>query len=113
MHTGFGTLHPDSENVEKDLDYLVELGLKGIKIHPDFQQFALNEDKTFEMVRQISERELPMLIHTGDFRYNYSNPEQFKPLLEAFPDTLFIGAHFGGWSIWEEATRHMFKLLLT
>lgn len=107
LFTGFGTLHPDSENVEKDLDYLVELGLKGIKIHPDFQQFALNEDKTFEMVRQISERELPMLIHTGDFRYNYSNPEQFKPLLEAFPDTLFIGAHFGGWSIWEEATKEL------
>ena len=107
MFTGFGTLHPDSENVEKDLDYLVELGLKGIKIHPDFQQFALNEDKTFEMVQQINERELPMLIHTGDFRYNYSNPEQFKPLLEAFPDTLFIGAHFGGWSIWEEATEEL------
>ena len=33
--TGFGTLHPDSEDIEGDLDYIMELGLKGVKVHPD------------------------------------------------------------------------------
>jgi len=36
LFTGFGTLHPDSEDIEADLDYLIELGLKGVKVHPDF-----------------------------------------------------------------------------
>ena len=50
---------------------------------------------------------LPVLIHTGDYRYDYSNPNRMKPLLEIFTDVTFIGAHFGGWSMWEEATQEL------
>ena len=42
LFTGFGTLHPDSSDIQSDFDYLIELGLKGVKLHPDFQQFPLN-----------------------------------------------------------------------
>ena len=73
LFTGFGTLHPDSEDIEGDLDYIIELGLKGVKVHPDFQQFALNEEKAFKMGEAINERGLPIMIHCGDFRYNYSS----------------------------------------
>lgn len=107
LFTGFGTLHPDSETIEEDLDYLIELGLKGVKIHPDFQLFALNEEKAFKMTQCVNDREIPLMIHCGDFRYNYSNPEQLKPLLERFPDLQVIGAHFAGWSMWEEATKEL------
>ena len=107
LFTGFGTLHPDSEDIEADLDYLIELGLKGVKVHPDFQQFALNEERAFKMGEAIDERGLPIMIHCGDFRYEYSNPEQLKPFLEKFPNMLVIGAHFAGWSMWEEATKEL------
>ena len=107
LFTGFGTLHPDSEDIEADLDHLIELGLKGVKVHPDFQQFALNEEKAFKMGEAIDERGLPIMIHCGDFRYEYSNPEQLKPFLEKFPNMLVIGAHFAGWSMWEEATKEL------
>ena len=56
LFTGFGTLHPDSEDIEGDLDYIIELGLKGVKVHPDFQQFALNEEKAFKMGEAINKR---------------------------------------------------------
>ena len=105
--SGFGTLHPDSEDIEGDLDYIIELGLKGVKVHPDFQQFALNEERAFKMAKAIDDRGLPLMVHCGDFRYNYSNPEQLKPLLEEFPDLLVIGAHFAGWSMWEKATEEL------
>ena len=29
LFTGFGTLHPDSEDIEGDLDYIIELGPEG------------------------------------------------------------------------------------
>ena len=48
-----------------------------------------------------------MLVHCGDFRYNYSNPDQIKAFLEKFPEITFIGAHFAGWSMWEEATEKL------
>ena len=28
-----------------------------------------------------------------------------KRMLEMFPDCTFIGAHFGGWSVWDEAIK--------
>ena len=39
---GFGTLHPESEDIEGDVNHLLELGLRGVKLHPDIQKFALN-----------------------------------------------------------------------
>lgn len=107
LFTGFGTLHPDSEDIKGDVAYLKELGLKGVKLHPDFQLFALNEEKAFKLGEAINDAGLPVLIHCGDFRYNYSNPEQLMPFLEKFPDMTVIGAHFAGWSMWEKATEQL------
>ena len=107
IFTGFGTLHPDSEDIQSDFDHLIELGLKGVKIHPDFQQFAMNEERAFKMGEIINDGNVPLMVHCGDFRYNYSNPEQIKVVLDKFPNLTFIGAHFAGWSIWEEATEKL------
>lgn len=107
IFTGFGTLHPDSEDIQADFDYLIELGLKGVKLHPDFQQFAMNEERAFRIGEVVSKADVPMLVHCGDYRYNYSNPEHIKPFLERFPEITFIGAHFAGWSIWKDATREL------
>lgn len=107
LFTGFGTLHPDSDDIEGDFNYLCDLGLKGVKLHPDFQLFALNEKKAFDLGEVIAAGDVPLLIHCGDFRYNYSNPEQLIPFLDNFPDLTVIGAHFAGWSMWEDATRQL------
>ncbi|MBR3568692.1 MAG: amidohydrolase family protein [Salinivirgaceae bacterium] len=103
LFTGFGTLHPESTDIEGDFNHLLELGLKGVKLHPDFQRFPLDGERAFELGRVISGGGVPVLIHCGDHRYNYSNPAQTKKFLEAFPDLTVIGAHFGGWSVWKEA----------
>lgn len=87
-----GTLHPDSQDIEGDIDHLISLGLLGIKLHPDMQGFALNAPKTMNLYAASGGR-LPFLLHTGDRRFPYSNPEQLIPVLEAFPETRFIGAH--------------------
>ncbi|MDO5860177.1 amidohydrolase family protein [Methanobrevibacter sp.] len=107
LFTGFGTLHPDSDDIQSDFDYLLSLGLKGVKLHPDFQRFALNDEKAFKMGEVINNGNVPVLIHCGDYRYNYSNPDQLKPFLDKFPDMTVIGAHFAGWSVWEEATEKL------
>ncbi len=104
---GFGTLHPDSDDIQGDFDHLIDLGLKGVKLHPDFQLFAMNEERAFRIGEVVRDGKVPMQVHCGDFRYNYSNPEQIKPFLEEFPEIPFIGAHFAGWSMWEEATEKL------
>ena len=104
---GFMTLHPDMENPEKEIDRGIKAGLKGIKLHPDFQHFHLGGKRCTRLLEANNNR-LPVLVHTGDMRYDYSNPCLMKTVAEQFPNTRFIAAHFGGWSQWDEAKQCLY-----
>ncbi|MBQ7861277.1 MAG: amidohydrolase [Clostridia bacterium] len=106
VFTGLGTLHPYSDTLRDDFEELISLGLKGVKLHPDFQKIPIDDERCQEIYRLCSQR-VPVLLHTGDYRYDYSNPERMRLVLEKFPDCTFIGAHFGGWSVWEEAVKKL------
>lgn len=101
---GLGTLHPDSENLRADVEELVSLKLGGVKLHPDIQQFKLDDYRCLKIYELCEEYGLPMLIHTGDSRYDYSNPNRLIPILDIYDKLVIVGAHFGGWSMWEEAS---------
>jgi len=106
--TGLGTLHPDSEDIEADVNEIISLGLKGVKLHPDIQQFKIDDYRMLK-IYELCEGRLPILMHTGDHRYDYSNPNRLMPILDIYKNLTVIGAHFGGWSIWEEATEKLSK----
>ena len=101
--TGLGTLHPDSEDKRADVEHLVSLGLKGVKLHPDIQRFAIDDERCLEIYDLCEEFNLPVLMHTGDNRYDFSNPNRLLPVLKRYKKLTVIGAHFGGWSMWEDA----------
>lgn len=104
---GLGTLHPDSENQVEEVNHILELGLKGVKLHPDIQNFKVDDPRCLK-IYELCEREgLPILMHTGDSRYDNSNPNRLVPILKAFPKLVIVGAHFGGYSIWEQASRKL------
>lgn len=105
--TGVGTLHPESEDIAADIDELVSLGLHGVKLHPDIQRFCVDDPRCLNIYEKCSEKGLPILIHTGDYRYDFSNPNRMKPILQTYTDLTVIGAHFGGWSVWDDAAREM------
>ena len=107
--TGLGTLHPDSETMEDDVKEIVSLGLKGVKLHPDVQQFPIDDERGRLICELCAKHKLPLLLHCGDYRYDYSNVNRLIPLLEDYPDLLMIGAHFGGWSVWAQAAEALHK----
>ena len=78
----------------------------GVKLHPDIQGFRLDDPRCFALAEQC-EGVLPLLLHTGDSRYDFSNPNRLIPLLRRFPRLTVIGAHFGGYTIWQEAARQL------
>lgn len=106
--TGLGTLHPDSDDMARDVEEIISLGLKGVKLHPDIQKVRIDDERMLG-IYDLCRGRLPILIHTGDYRYDFSNPNRMLPVLEKYPDLTVIGAHFGGWSIWEEATQKLCK----
>ncbi len=105
--TGLGTLHPESTDISGDIKRLMELGLKGVKLHSDIQGFKLDDYRLLKMYEECEKQGLVMLLHAGDSRHDYSNPNRLLPLLEAYTDLKFIGAHFGGWSVWDEAVEKL------
>jgi len=101
---GFGTLHAYYENIPEEVERIIQLGLKGIKLHPDFQNFAIDDPKAFE-IYAAAEGKLPILFHTGDKRYKYSNPDKMMNVLKNFPKLTVICAHLGGYSEWKEVLK--------
>ena len=100
---GLGTMHPESKDLKSDLAHLMELGLRGVKLHADIQKFKIDDERCLKIYELCEKENLPILMHTGDYRYDYSNPDHLLPVLNRFKNLTIIGAHFGGWSVWDEA----------
>ena len=101
---GFITLHQDltEEEVKTEIDWAKENGFKGIKLHPDFQKFNI-DDENAEKFYKLASNRLPILLHMGDDRYEYSKPYKLVKMAKKYPDTTFIAAHFGGYRCWDDA----------
>lgn len=104
---GLGTMHPESDDIEADFEHLKSLGLHGVKLHPDIQGFKIDDYRCLKMYELCERDGLPVLLHTGDYRYDFSNPNRLIPILEIYTGLTVIGAHFGGWSIWDEASKKL------
>jgi len=98
---GLSALHPDmnKDEIEAELIRAEKMDLRGIKIHPDFQRFQIDSPDVYKIYEQAEGR-FPILFHTGDKRFNFSNPPRLAKVLRDFPKLTAIGAHFGGWSEW-------------
>ena len=99
---GFGTLHPDYNKNEEEMERLIENGVKGIKFHPDFCQIDVLSKEMYEIYEMISGR-LIIMFHIGDDRHPYSQPQKIRKILKDFPNLTVIGAHMGGYTTWEES----------
>ena len=104
---GFGTIHAAMENIADEAQYIMDQGLKGIKMHPDTQAFAIDDPRLFPAYEQIQGK-IPVIFHMGDARYNYSHPAQLRSVLDQFPKLQVIAAHFGGYRMYEEAYEFLY-----
>jgi predicted TIM-barrel fold metal-dependent hydrolase len=95
---GFATMHQDFEDVEGEVARCIDLGLKGFKLHTDSQMVNLDDPRLMRLYEAIEGR-LPLFLHIGDYRYDYSHPRRLKEILHTFPKLVVNAAHFGGWSV--------------
>ncbi|KIX11777.1 amidohydrolase family protein [Dethiosulfatarculus sandiegensis] len=112
----FATLHPKGE-AQKDFEEAIELGLKGIKLHPFIQHFSLTDPLCHKLFDLISEASLPVLTDTlsrkglvkakphikwvmDAFKFHGVTPVQIAEMAKAHPGVKIIAAHGGclyGW----------------
>ena len=105
---GFMTLHQDltEEEMKSEVERCKQAGFKGVKLHPDFQKFYIDEEKAEKIYRAVG-KDFPILFHTGDDRYEYSKPHRLVKMAKKYPEVTFIGAHFGGYRCWDDV--HLYK----
>ena len=103
---GFGSMHPDMEDPKSEFARMKALGLRGIKLHPDFQGFKFDCDRALKML-DVNDGSLPVLVHAGDETSDNSSPKRISNAMKRFPHITFIAAHLGGYRAWDEAGEHL------
>lgn len=95
----FGSVYPDAKNALDELERIKSLGLKGVKLHPEYQGFYVDDEKMKPIYKKISQLGLILVFHAGyDYGYPlpfHGMPENFKNALK-WIDTPTVAAHWGG-----------------
>ncbi len=104
----FGSVYPGEKDWESAVDRVKDLGLKGIKIQPVFQNCRLSDETVFELVNYALSLGLYVTIHVGrDYpalEYECSTPRMAYNLLNRLNNTeRLILAHLGGYNHPEDA----------
>jgi predicted TIM-barrel fold metal-dependent hydrolase len=106
---GFGSVHP-GRSPEDNLASLRENGLKGVKVHPLFQGFALDDERLWAIL-EVLQGEFVAVFHVGPERPGDENvkatPKMIADIHRAFPRLDIVAAHFGGYHVTDEALAHV------
>lgn len=99
---GYGTIHAAMADITGEVGYIMDKGLRGLKMHPDYQLFPIDDPRLFPVYEMIADK-LPVVFHMGDQRYDYSHPRRLRKVLDLFPKLRVIAAHFGGYTMHDTA----------
>lgn len=106
--TPFGTVHPDLP-AEANLKSLHDNGIRGVKLHPLFQDLSLADPRVIELLRALAADGVIVITHAGAGGSGTANergtPAALRAALDAVPALTLIACHFGGYQRLGEAER--------
>ena len=106
----FGSVHPDAPDAMEELERIANMGLRGVKLHPDYQGFSVDEDRMIPLYKKISSLGLITVFHAGvdyGFPPPYgATPEKMARALRRF-DSPVVAAHLGGVNSYAEVLTHL------
>ena len=107
----FGGIHPDNEDYRAKLRYIKDAGLKGIKLHPDYQGVMIDDIRFKRIISYATELGLIICVHAG-FDPGYPECVHCPPKLardmihDVQPERLVL-AHMGGYRRWDEVEEYL------
>ncbi len=108
-----GSLHPEMlfDDIRQEIAYLKKNNIKGIKLHPDYQNFYVDDMKIFDMYNAINDAGMFILFHSGvDIGLPgeiHCTPQRLLTLIEKNNDLTIIAAHMGGYHMWDEVNKYL------
>ena len=110
----FGSVHPDAEDVFEELERVKSLGLHGVKFHPDYQDFFIDEERLFPIYEKCAELSLPVIFHAGWDPLSpdlvHAVPKASATVHKKVPEMTMILAHLGGYRLWDEVEEYLVGL---
>jgi predicted TIM-barrel fold metal-dependent hydrolase len=107
----FGSVHPDSEDIFEELERLKEAGIKGIKFHPDYQDFFCDEERMIPVYEKIAQLGFVTVFHCGlDMGLPYPihcSAQRLSRILPVFGGAPVVAAHFGGLADYENTMKYL------
>ena len=107
----FASIHPDDPEAVEHIHIIAQEGLKGVKLHPYYQEFVLNDPRMDSIYEAIISNDLILLSHTGfDLAFprdRICDPCKIMDVLQRFPSLKLVTSHLGAWEDWGEVERLM------
>lgn len=107
----FGSIHPYAPDARDEILRLKDLGFLGVKLHPEYQQFPVDDPAVFPVYEALAKAGLITVFHAG-YDPAFSTPQKASPikLKKALPNlegTAVVAAHMGGQGAWLEVEEHL------
>lgn len=106
-----GTVHPDQEDISHTLRCIKQACLRGIKLHPEYQRFTLDDPRMQCVWETCRAENLFVYLHAGGERVFtppfHTTPKAIAQLLTHYPGLTVIAAHLGGFQMWDESEREL------
>ena len=99
----FGAMHPDVADPWAEIALLRAAGVRGFKMHPEYQSFEPTEPRLQPIYRAAAEQKMTIYFHAGGdvaFDSVRGTPASFVDVLDAWPDLRIVLAHMGGFRVW-------------
>lgn len=107
----FGGIHPMQEDWEETLYDIKEKCLKGIKLHPEYQECYIDSPESLQILKKCQELNLLVVLHAGkDHGTNppvHCTPQRLRHALEYVNGGNIIAAHMGGWDSWDDVEKYL------
>ncbi len=107
----FGGFHPATDDYKRDIDFICSLGLKGIKMHCEYQQFSVDSPEMLKIYDYAFSKGLIIVHHAGfdpAFKPPYhSSPKQFKNIADQMKGGVLVAAHLGGQKQWDDVYNYL------
>ena len=107
----FGGLYPHTDDYRRDIDFLCSLGFRGIKLHPEYQNFTVNDPSMLKLYDYALSKGLILYFHAGfDPAFPppfHSTPRMFAEIAQELRGGVIVAAHMGGAQQLDEVERDL------
>ena len=101
-----GCIHPDFQDYREELSRVASLGLKGVKLHPEYQGVDFDDPRYLRILERCGELGLFVLSHAGlDIGFpgkDNCSPAMVRRALDQVGPVKLVLAHMGCWRQWDQ-----------